>query len=712
MTAIAFYLLKMMICSAILFTYYWLALRNKLFHRYNRFYLLAAVVLSLILPLIEIHIRHSGAEPAPQALQLLQAVNGYGNFDDTNGAETGTVLAMAESLKLMYLAISGILLLMFVGTLLRIRYLFKHHQHSVVENVFFVNTTAKGTPFSFLRYIFWNDHIDPESPTGNQVFRHELAHVQQKHSYDKLFINGVLVVFWCNPLFWLIRKEISMIHEFVADKIAVEDSDTGSFAAMILQAAYPRHRFPLVNHFFYSPIKRRLMMLTKNRNHKVGYLHRLLALPLIALIFAGFTLRTKTIKPSGHYEGKKVTVVVDAGHGGSDLGATSMQGNTSEKELNLALSKIVKSLNANPDIQIMLTRESDVYQTLQQRVAFTKASHADLFISIHLSGKHAVNDATDSGLDVWIANNHTNEKANQLLASALISEFNNNYSLPVRKSPQKSNVNIRVLQDAACPAALLEAGNISNAKDLAFLETAAGKQAVGARILAAIERYLQSKDKEVANVEPLPAPDTSPKAVNLGGASPLTIIDDTPASSDTVPVTLNGAKPLVIIDGKESDDKKLQQIPPTTVQSVNVLKGKEATAPYGVKGKNGVVIVTTKTKPVEVKKEQINIQTAEPVKVTTEQSISVKPIIVLDGKIQSMDFDVNLVQPVTIETVSVLKGEQAQAKYGKTAVNGVVEIKTKNAVIVKDVNVKIAPEVKTDTQVTVPPGEQKQDKVQ
>ena len=55
MLPIAYYLLKVIICSGILYGYYWLLLRNKVFHKYNRFYLMAAVVLSLLLPLIKIN---------------------------------------------------------------------------------------------------------------------------------------------------------------------------------------------------------------------------------------------------------------------------------------------------------------------------------------------------------------------------------------------------------------------------------------------------------------------------------------------------------------------------------------------------------------------------------------------------------------------------------------------------------------------------------
>ncbi|MEI9956813.1 MAG: N-acetylmuramoyl-L-alanine amidase [Ferruginibacter sp.] len=198
-----------------------------------------------------------------------------------------------------------------------------------------------------------------ETTTGNQIFKHELAHVQEGHTYDKLFINIILIFFWCNPFYWLYRKELNMIHEFIADKKAVEDSDTEAFAAMILQATYPQHRFQLTNNFFYSPIKRRLLMLTKNKNPKVNYFGRVMVLPLAILIFAAFTFKTKgRLDAASRYKGKKITVVIDAGHGGYDNGEKAADG-TLEKDITLALAKEIKALNDNNNIEIILTKVDD-----------------------------------------------------------------------------------------------------------------------------------------------------------------------------------------------------------------------------------------------------------------------------------------------------------------------------------------------------------------
>ena len=71
-------------------------------------------------------------------------------------------------------------------------------------------------------------------------------------------MNVVLLFFWINPFFWLMQKELSMIHEFIADKEALEDSDINAFAEMVLQTVYPGQHFSLTNNFFHSPLKRKI----------------------------------------------------------------------------------------------------------------------------------------------------------------------------------------------------------------------------------------------------------------------------------------------------------------------------------------------------------------------------------------------------------------------------------------------------------------------
>ncbi len=307
MITFAWYLLKVIICSGILFGYYYIALRNKAFHRWNRFYLLATIVISLIVPVMKINIFSQKGT----VVQMLQTIS-YGDEVVVEYSRNNNFQLTTENItEGAYLLFSAIFLFIFFLSLYKIIRLKKKYPETKIEDITFLNTDAKGTPFSFFKSIFWNKEIDLHSVPGQQIFNHEIAHIKEKHSYDKIFMNVVLIFFWINPFFWLMKKELNMIHEFIADKEALEDSDINAFAKMILLTVYPGQNFSLTNNFFYSPLKRRLHMLTKNKNPKVNYISRLLVLPLATIVFFAFTLKVKN-KSLKVYDGKTITAEKDS----------------------------------------------------------------------------------------------------------------------------------------------------------------------------------------------------------------------------------------------------------------------------------------------------------------------------------------------------------------------------------------------------------------
>lgn len=186
--------------------------------------MLAIVVLSLSLPLININILHKAAEPKTNIIKMLQVVTvGDEYMDEVIVHPTVRNISLVQALSFAYMLVSFVLLLMMLQMLAHIASLLRKNKVMLIQDIHFVNTNnAKGTPFSFFKYIFWNEQIDMNSPAGTRIFMHEAAHIREHHSRDKMFINIVLIVFWINPFFWLIRRELSLIHEFAADKKAVK----------------------------------------------------------------------------------------------------------------------------------------------------------------------------------------------------------------------------------------------------------------------------------------------------------------------------------------------------------------------------------------------------------------------------------------------------------------------------------------------------------
>lgn len=737
MIAFAYYLLKVIICSGILYGYYLLALRNRIFHYWNRYYLLAVILLSLLLPLISIPIVQEVKQTPNEAVKILEIVTtGDAYVQELNDGPT-LHITTGQYLALTYLLISLFFLFVMIRTLIRIRQMIRHHKIQTIEDFFFINTSEKGTPFSFLRYIFWHEDIQPESAAGQHILKHEIAHVREKHTHDKLFLNLVLVVYWCNPFFWLIRREMAMIHEFIADKQSVDQQDTAAFAAMILQAAYPRHQFALTNNFFHSPIKRRLKMLIKSQNSRVTYITRLLALPLLLLVVAAFTLKPTRINENSNINGAKVektwTFVIDAAHGGTDDGVATSEG-LKEKELSLAIALKIKELNKNPAFNIILTRESDIFMNVREKVDFTMEQKPDGFVSIHING--APTNQTN-GIEVYLGTRNTSfQKESMLLGSMINQEMTKVYQTLDTLKKRSKGIWVLDAPQINYPAAIVECGYLTNPKDRAFITDPKNQEKIAKNILAALERYTSLSD--ISTKSGLNQQSVNPIArqtvllqdtgvTRLSGKTSLSISTDSPDDK------LRMEKVLVIINGKRGNmgdliNKTVEAdsgiIYPENNPSALKLYGEAArngvtvfynakvwdtpknpalkdTLPPGIKSVDitedgSVIVIDSKGKAEKITKEEAYKRNLIPLakleNLSTTKSVLIKgnvnvngttlePLYVLDGVMINTTSNKDaldlLVKPDDIESINVLKGESAMATYGEKGKNGVVIITTK-----------------------------------
>ena len=602
MLTICFLLLKVMICSGILYGYYYIALRNKVFHRWNRFYLLATVVLSLIIPFIKINISQNNFASTPKVFQFLNEVNSRDEFTGSQvipitlhknihiqqftPAETSQVDYFLLTL-LPYACVSLILLSILFQALLKIQKIKHRYPVTIIEGINFRNTDVNGTPFSFFRNIFWNKKIDVQSAIGKQIFQHELIHIREKHSQDKMFINLVLILLWFNPFFWLIKRELNMIHEFIADQGALENGDSDAFAAMVLQAAYPRTQFRITNNFFYSPIKRRLTMLVKKKNPKLSYIGRLLVLPVAAIIFLAFTLRMKTSNSDPLNSLGKIVVVIDAGHGGEDKGISN--DGVHEKDITLAIAKKIEELNTNPHIEIILTRAEDNSLSEEARKYITTTQNVDAFISIHADDNTYMN----SGISFWITKKDTLMYQSVMLGSNLVQTFiDEKFDLPIGFQVVRTEKPISILNLMHGPAIMIEVGSLSNAKDLQYLIKKENQDQIARNILKSIESYAWG-EKLFLDVTPPPRKSESKELVDETSNQLVNVKKKVVDISD-----IN--KSLYVENGIElgSGGKIMRSIRWSRVTVYHRLTGNEAIAKYGDRGKDGVIELTTLPPPV------------------------------------------------------------------------------------------------------------------
>ncbi len=641
MQTIVFYFLQVILCSALMMAYYGIALRNKRFHGYNRFYLLSVAVLPWFIPLIKIEISKPAAEEILPVQMFSIIADSNARFEEAF-VQPGFQFSWEAAASLLYLTVSCILFIAFLIALLKIYRLLKTNSCKTFNDVYLVLTQAEGTPFSFFKFIFWNTAIDAATPTGKQILQHELTHVKEGHSTDKIVMQLVIIAGWFNPIFWLVKRELNMVHEFIADNKAVADGDTSALANMLLTAAYPKQQFALTNTFFYSPIKRRLTMLTNNKHPRFSYVRRLLVLPLVATVIVLVAFRKKEDKPvtislatavekvAGSIAGftekpvvtnetpttvpksvkliKSYTVVIDAGHGGQDGGADvdGIDGKTFEKDINLSIAKLVKQSNKNTNINIVLTRETDIYQHPTEKVAFAKEKQPDMLITLHCNSAARIKTGNTfkenpaSGIEIILSKDSNYTQQNTALINNLATSLK-----PVEKniSMKKRQIGVWIIDHNNFPSTLIEMGYITNSNDLKNLKDRAYQQQLANGILGGIENYFgNAENKTITAVKEIQAIRPWRVMNNMQDTG------KTYTSINTADTSLKAqlAKTILIIDGKRVQYSDFEKIQPNQIAAITILKGQKAIDKYGDDAKEGVIEITLKNTSVNILMNSIN----------------------------------------------------------------------------------------------------------
>ena len=581
MNQLLFYLLQVIAASGLLYGYYHLALRNKKFHRYNRFYLMMAVVISSLIPFLNIpvYFSASGTESSV-VLQTLQVISSPAVEEAVTPAlQTEPVTSTwfnAERLVYLFYVLAILLFLIRVFiSLNKIRSIIKKNPAEQIDKIKFINTDEPGTPFSFFRWLFWNRKIEIHSEKGEQIFRHELFHIQQKHSWDIIFIELISTIFWINPFFYLMKKELKAIHEFLADEFAITENKNWQYAELLLMQVLNTNTH-LVNPFFHNQIKRRIAMITTSTKPNYQYLRKLMVLPVAAIIvfLFAFTYKNKRIEPNEFEKAiNSITVVIDAGHGGTDAGAKSKDGKYKEAELSLLIAKKIEALGHEYNINVIMARIDENFpggatnksDALRERVELVNILKPHAFITIHMNSTPDVKQTSKSGFDAYITKQRDNQPDIEL-ASSVLSELKKIYATR-EEIKQRGNANIYVIDQAKAPSLLLECGYINNPEDISFVTKESNQEKIAKAILKGIVTFANK-------------------------ITPEQILDRARVVADTSKQLQNA---LVVINGVIQEKRGIQNIDSTKFPnkefkgSVKFFGEKEAVEKYGEKGKDGVI---------------------------------------------------------------------------------------------------------------------------
>ncbi|MET7028170.1 M56 family metallopeptidase [Sediminicola luteus] len=272
------YLLKSSGIVLLFLLCYAVMLQKETSFKSNRIFLLSGIFLAIVLPLVTF--TKTIWLNAPQYLQETR-----GTFQIAT-QEYQEPFNWSGLLLLLYGMGCVILLARFIIQLLSLKKLLRESNIKISGVFKMVETPKNIAPFSFFNYIVLHRPAYSEEELSS-ILIHEKAHVRGAHSLDILFMHLVSIFLWFNPFIWLYKSYMEQNLEFIADHQTAEiKQNRKSYQYLLLKTSMGSHQFSIVNPFFNSLIKKRIVMLNKQKSSKKQVWKYAVVIPmLIGFIF-------------------------------------------------------------------------------------------------------------------------------------------------------------------------------------------------------------------------------------------------------------------------------------------------------------------------------------------------------------------------------------------------------------------------------------------
>ena len=307
------YLFKTILVAALFSGVYFLFLEREKMHRFNRFYLLISLVLSFVIPVITIQ-THSQMAAAVNQINISSATPEIFSspvIQQTSLPQKDALHPLVYVL-ILYGVVTAFFMFRFFKNIFNLLSQTKRHTKILYGKATLVLMEKETEPHSFLRYIFLNKTGFESGAIAAEILQHELAHVQQKHSLDIIFMELLTAVLWFHPFIFLYKKAVQLNHEFLADDAAIKsNTDIRNYQLLLLQKASGRS-LAMTHSFNYFIAKKRLIMLTKTTSRITAACKQTVALAFLLLsvfLFAKQSVAQDTTRASSEKNESNQTAV-------------------------------------------------------------------------------------------------------------------------------------------------------------------------------------------------------------------------------------------------------------------------------------------------------------------------------------------------------------------------------------------------------------------
>lgn len=304
---------KTIACSGLFIAFYWLILQREKMFAFNRFYLLATLLLSFTIPFMELGINKMDNVPVvAEVIPVEIAKNDVILSEIVSQKAVETIPAVSEMnaaqpgfnwwilVPLVYMVLTLILLLRFISNLLNLAVITTSNERIRKQGFTIVSVKEDISTFSFFNYLFVSENEIKSERIQPEIFRHELAHIRQKHSIDVFLIEFLKVFFWFNPFLYMYKKSIQTNHEFLADaEVLNQNQDTVYYQQLLLKKITSKSQTALASPFNYLVTKKRFIMMTKKTSRLKTIALKLFSIPLLVLTMLVFSEKVSAQVQSG-----------------------------------------------------------------------------------------------------------------------------------------------------------------------------------------------------------------------------------------------------------------------------------------------------------------------------------------------------------------------------------------------------------------------------
>ncbi len=272
MSAFFVYILQSAVCLAILFLFYSILLSRETFYRYNRVALLCLIPLSFVLPLCHLPLFTESESAAPVPVVILDNLSAFSYVTDDVEATAAPVPVALVTAIVLYWAGVVFFIARYIVTVVRLlRLMSSGRRVTDDEGRQIIVLPRSIAPFSWFGRIVLSE--EDYAAHSREILLHESAHIRKRHSLDLLVADLCTWLQWFNPAAWLLKRELQTVHEYEADAEVIDQGiDARQYQLLLIKRSVGSKFYCVTNHFNHNKLNKRItMMLKKKSNRKATW---------------------------------------------------------------------------------------------------------------------------------------------------------------------------------------------------------------------------------------------------------------------------------------------------------------------------------------------------------------------------------------------------------------------------------------------------------